>query len=68
VAKAGRVLKAILKCGWTETSCKGSHHKLQKGNQTRIFSYHDKIELGQTQLAMVAKTFGITVDELKGLL
>jgi predicted RNA binding protein YcfA (HicA-like mRNA interferase family) len=66
--KAGKVLKAILKGGWDETSCRGSHHKMRKGSQTRIFSYHDKEELGQTQLSMVAKEFGMTLEELKQLL
>lgn len=51
-----------------ETACVGSHHKLKKGNATRIFTYHDTVELGKVQLRDVAKDFGFTVEQLKKLI
>jgi predicted RNA binding protein YcfA (HicA-like mRNA interferase family) len=56
------------KGGWQEVHRTGSHHKLRKGGQTETFSYHDADELGTTQLRIVARKFGYTLDELKGLL
>jgi hypothetical protein len=35
---------------------------------TRIFSYHDNVELGRVQLKHVAKDFGFTVEPLKALI
>lgn len=66
--KAKRVLAGLQKGGWVETSCVGSHHKLKKGDETRIFSYHDNVELGKVQLKDVAKDFGFTVEQLKKLI
>jgi hypothetical protein len=41
---------------------------MQKGTRVETFSYHDSVELGQTQLRFVAKKFGMSLDELKRLL
>ncbi|MHB1501387.1 MAG: type II toxin-antitoxin system HicA family toxin [Candidatus Dormibacteria bacterium] len=63
--KAERVLRALTKLGWEEVHCKGSHHKLRRGSDTQMFSYHPGVELGQTQLRIVAKDFGVSEAELK---
>ena len=62
------MLAALEKGGWVETSCVGSHHKLKKGKETRIFSYHDTVELGNVQLKDVAKEFGFTIEQLRKLI
>jgi predicted RNA binding protein YcfA (HicA-like mRNA interferase family) len=66
VPKADQVLKALLKLGWVEKHSKrGSHHKLTRGGQSHSFTYHSNVELGPTQLRIVAKDFGVPEDELK---
>jgi predicted RNA binding protein YcfA (HicA-like mRNA interferase family) len=68
MAKARQVLKGIQKAGWELIGTESSHRKLRKGSRTVTFSYHDTVELGQTQLRIVAKQFGLTLDELRKLL
>lgn len=65
MAKAGRVLKALLKCGWEEVHCVGSHHKLRRGSMTKQFAWHHADDLGPTALRIIAKDFGVPLDELK---
>jgi predicted RNA binding protein YcfA (HicA-like mRNA interferase family) len=68
VAKGRQVRKALAKAGWTKIRQSGSHVHMQKGTRVETFSYHDSVELGQTQLRFVAKKFGMSLDELKRLL
>lgn len=63
--KARRVLKAVLKCGWEEVHCRGSHHRLRRGSVTKHFAWHDNDDLGPGALAIIAKDFGIPIEELK---
>jgi predicted RNA binding protein YcfA (HicA-like mRNA interferase family) len=65
VPKARKVLKALIKLGWVEVDCKGSHHKMRRGLDTQMFSYHDAEELGTTQLRIVAKAFGVSETDLR---
>ena len=68
--KARKVLKGLTGSagGWTEIGCEGSHHKLERAGRRVMFSYHDAHELGTTQLRIIARQFGYTLDELRGLL
>jgi predicted RNA binding protein YcfA (HicA-like mRNA interferase family) len=68
--KARRILSRLLstKGGWTEITCNGSHHKLEREGKRVMFSYHDSEELGTTQLQIIAKQFGYTLEELSNLL
>ena len=68
MAKGRQVRTALEKAGWTRVRQSGSHAHLQKGSRLETFSYHDSVELGQTQLRFVAKKFGLSLEELKRLL
>ena len=47
----------------------GSHITFRIGpHETAIYAFHDSRDLGERHLRMVAKDFGLTLDELKGLL
>ena len=63
--KARQVLKALRKLGWEEVSCRGSHHKMRRGEESQMFSYHDSVELGPTQLKIVARDFGVSEGDLR---
>jgi predicted RNA binding protein YcfA (HicA-like mRNA interferase family) len=67
MAKAARVLAALKRDGWIETRRPGSHRVLGKGNQQRIWAYHDGVDLGGPAMAWVARDYGYTVDELRKL-
>ncbi len=68
MAKGRQVRKALQKAGWSRARQSGSHVQLQKGARTETFSYHDGVELGTTQLRIVARKFGLSLDELERLL
>jgi predicted RNA binding protein YcfA (HicA-like mRNA interferase family) len=68
VAKARRVRRAIEKAGWELVRIRGSHRIYRRGTVMVPFAYHDGADLGRTALAIVAKEFGMTVDELRRLL
>jgi predicted RNA binding protein YcfA (HicA-like mRNA interferase family) len=67
MAKAARVLAALERDGWVETRRSGSHRVLAKGNQQRIWAYHDRVDLGGPAMARIAKDYGYTLDELRKL-
>lgn len=67
MAKASRVLAALKRDGWIETRRSGSHRVLVKGDQQRIWAYHDGVDLGGPALARIARDYGYTVDELRKL-
>jgi len=46
MAKAARVLAALKRDGWVETRRSGSHRVLIKGDQQRIWAYHEGVDLG----------------------
>ena len=68
MAKGRQVRKALEKAGWTRIRQSGSHVHMRHGPRIETFSYHDSVELGQTQLRFVAKKFGLSLEELKRLL
>jgi predicted RNA binding protein YcfA (HicA-like mRNA interferase family) len=45
----------------------GSHRVLVKGDQQRIWAYHDGVDLGSPAMARIARDYGYTVDELRKL-
>lgn len=67
MAKASRILAALKRDGWIETRRSGSHRVLVKGDQQRIWAYHDGVDLGGPALARIARDYGYTVDELRKL-
>ncbi len=67
MAKAARVLAALKLDGWAETRRSGSHRVLMKGNQQRVWAYHDGVDLGSPAMARIAKDYGYTVYELRKL-
>ena len=60
--------KALEKAGWTRIRQSGSHVHMRRETRVETFSYHDSVELGQTQLRFVARKFGLSLEELKRLL
>jgi predicted RNA binding protein YcfA (HicA-like mRNA interferase family) len=64
VTKAARVLAALKRDGWVEKRRSGSHRVPAKGNRTRVWAYHDGVDLGKVALAKVAKDYGYEPSEL----
>jgi len=67
MAKAARVLAALKRDGWTETRRSGSHQVLAKGDQQRIWAYHEGVDLGGPAMARIARDYGYTLAELRKL-
>ena len=67
MARAARILAALKRDGWIETRRAGSHRVLAKGDQQRIWAYHDGVDLGGPAMARIARDYGYTVDELRKL-
>jgi predicted RNA binding protein YcfA (HicA-like mRNA interferase family) len=63
--KASRVLAALLRDGWVEKRRSGSHRILLKGDQQRVWAYHDGADLGRPALARVARDYGYEIDDLR---
>jgi hypothetical protein len=40
---------------------------LVKGNEQRIWAYHDGVDLGGPAMARIARDYGYTIDELRKL-
>ncbi len=68
VAKAARVYAALLRDGWVLARQRGSHRMLRKHDRTLVFAHHNARELGQVQLAQLAREAGYTMDELRAIL
>jgi predicted RNA binding protein YcfA (HicA-like mRNA interferase family) len=67
MAKAARVLAALKRDGRTETRRSGSHRVLVKGDQQRIWAYHNGVDLGGPAMARIARDYGYTLAELRKL-
>lgn len=64
-AKASKVLKAILACGWSVKRQKGSHRTLSRPDWSDYtFAFHDSEEIGPRMLARIAKHTGLTPDKI----
>jgi predicted RNA binding protein YcfA (HicA-like mRNA interferase family) len=63
--RAGRVLAALLRIGWSIKRQSGSHRTLQRsGWPDCVFAFHDGEEIGPRMLARIAKRTGLTPDDL----
>jgi len=67
MAKASQVLAALKRAGWAETRRSGSHRVLVKGDQRRVWAYHDGADLGHPAMAKIAKDYGYALAELRRL-
>ena len=67
MAKAARVLVSLKRDGWIETRRSGSHRVPVKGDQQRIWAYHDGVDLGGPALARLARDYGYSIDKLRKL-
>lgn len=67
VPKAAQVLAGLRRDGWVEIRRRGSHRLLAKGNRRAVWAWHDGSDLGGPAMALVARQFGVTVDELRTL-
>ncbi len=64
-AKANRVLRALLRIGWSIKRRTGSHRTLTRpGWEDVVFAFHDIDEIGPHMLARIAKRTGLTPDDL----
>jgi predicted RNA binding protein YcfA (HicA-like mRNA interferase family) len=64
-AKAQRVLAALLRQGWTIRRQTGSHRVLQRtGWPDYVFAFHEGDEIGPRMLARIAKSTGLTPNDL----
>jgi predicted RNA binding protein YcfA (HicA-like mRNA interferase family) len=63
--RAGRVLAALLRIGWTIKRTTGSHRVLARdGWPDVVFAFHDSEEIGPRMLARIARSTGLTADDL----
>jgi predicted RNA binding protein YcfA (HicA-like mRNA interferase family) len=67
MARAVPVLAALKRDGWIETRRSGSHRVRAKGDQQRIWAYHDGVDLGGPAMARIARDYGYTLAELRKL-
>ena len=63
--RARRVLAALLRIGWTIKRTTGSHRVLERpGWPDVVFAFHDSDEIGPRMLARIARSTGLTPDDL----
>lgn len=64
-AKAGRVLRALGRIGWTVKRQTGSHRILSRsGWPDYVFAFHDDDEIGPRMLARIARHTGLRPEDL----
>ena len=64
-AKASRVLRALVRIGWSVKRQTGSHRTLSRdGARDYVFAFHDGDEIGSKMLAKIAKQTGLTPEDL----
>jgi predicted RNA binding protein YcfA (HicA-like mRNA interferase family) len=64
-SRAGRVLAALLRIGWSIKRQSGSHRTLQRaGWPDVVFAFHEGEEIGPRMLARIAKKTGLTPNDL----
>ena len=66
-SKARKVLKALLRIGWSEATRTGdgSHRQLvREGFQAFTWAFHDGEEIGPRMLARLAKHTGLRQEDL----
>jgi predicted RNA binding protein YcfA (HicA-like mRNA interferase family) len=63
--RAGRVLRVLVRIGWTIKRQRGSHRTMSRpGWPDYVFAFRDDEELGPRMLARVAKHTGLRPDDL----
>jgi predicted RNA binding protein YcfA (HicA-like mRNA interferase family) len=63
--KAGRVLQALHRIGWTLKRQTGSHRVLTRaGWNNYVFAFHESDEIGPRMLARIAKQTGLRPEDL----
>ena len=64
-AKAGKVLSALFRIGWSVKRQAGSHKTLARpGWPDVVFAFHDREEIGPRMLARIAKQTGLKPGDL----
>ena len=64
-AKAKKVLAALLRNGWVVKRQSGSHKTLSRdGWPDYVFAFHDGDEIGPSMMSRVAKSTGLTPNDL----
>jgi predicted RNA binding protein YcfA (HicA-like mRNA interferase family) len=64
-AKADRVLRALFRIGWTLKRQSGSHRTLMRpGWPDFVFAFHPGEELGPRMLTRIAKSSGLSPEDL----
>ena len=65
-SKAGKVLAALLRIGWTiKRETAGSHRILSRPEwPDYVFAFHESTEIGPRMLARIAKRTGLRPDDL----
>jgi predicted RNA binding protein YcfA (HicA-like mRNA interferase family) len=63
--RASRVLRSLLRIGWSIKRQTGSHRTLaRQGWPDYVFAFHDRDEIGPRMLARIAKHTGLTPKDL----
>lgn len=64
--KAGRVLAALLRIGWSIKRQPATSHRVlsRPGWPDFAFAFHDREEIGPRMLARIAKRTGLTPEDL----
>jgi predicted RNA binding protein YcfA (HicA-like mRNA interferase family) len=63
--RAGRVLAALLRIGWSIKRQSGSHRTLQRpGWPDVVFAFSESDEIGPRMLARIARRTGLTPEDL----
>ena len=63
--RAARVLRALLRIGWSVRRQSGSHRTLSRpGWPDLVFAFHDGEEIGPRMLARIARHSGLRPEDL----
>ncbi|MDT0632271.1 type II toxin-antitoxin system HicA family toxin [Rubrivirga sp. S365] len=64
--KARKLLRALLKLGWSVKRETGGSHKVleREGWPDFVFAFHDGVEVGPKMLSRVAKRTGLKPNDL----
>ncbi|MCI0743563.1 MAG: type II toxin-antitoxin system HicA family toxin [Gemmataceae bacterium] len=64
-SKSKKVLKALLRVGWSIKRQTGSHRVLDRiGWPDVVFAFHDKDEIGPKMLSRIGKATGLQPEDL----
>ena len=65
-AKAGRVLAALLRIGWSVKRQSGGSHKVleRAGWADYVWAFHDGVEIGPVMLSRIGKQTGLKPSDL----